>query len=530
MKGLTGEINNERALEYFGKALSLNDKSICANYYTGKLYYPNSIEENEKEINGVKKSYSRAKIFLKNIEGKTTQVNYLLNKIRSALGEPVVEYRSHFDDDFTEEENIKESPPEEGSTSSSEYTMPGGGDKPEEKTESFKISSVILSEFKTFPTPVYGSKRNPNFMKNAKIIDTNLVENLWIQKSRMDKIYDNAGKKFILNKIRDEIFPYSVSGSTKYRNRAGNKLETVVNSINLLDGIVNKNFVFLDCCGGPGAFTDYIFKNFKNNCIKGYGISLKTDDRKLKWYSELTTDPKFQITYGNDGTGDVYNFNNLQSVFDLIKKDGHLDNMSIFVSDGGIEASIENGVHMDNYQELYSSRIILSEIVLMLMTLKVGGVFVCKIFDTFSLNSLSLLYIVSQLFEETFIVKPIESRIVNSEKYLVGKKLKMKDEKFKSIRNFLIDCHKNWSVKDNQQDVTIVSFIPEDVMYKDQTFMNSIKEYNKKLCATQIEAIKIMMDRIDHVLSNVTEFNRYQKEENAEKAEREKRGGRGRGR
>lgn len=104
---------------------------------------------------------------------------------------------------------------------------------------------------------------------------------------------------------------------------------------------------------------------------------------------------------------------NLQAVIDETKS---LD-IHIVVSDGGFEIKKnKEGEHMENYQELFSSRIIMSEILLMMKTLKTGGHFVCKLFDTFSNITASMIYVISLIFEETFIVKPLRSRIVNSER------------------------------------------------------------------------------------------------------------------
>lgn len=73
----------------------------------------------------------------------------------------------------------------------------------------------------------------------------------------------------------------------------------------------------------------------------------------------------------------------------------------LVVADGGfkIGKDEETGEHLENLQELYSGRIILSEILLGVRTLKLGGSFVCKLFDCFSHFSVSLLYFVCSLFD-----------------------------------------------------------------------------------------------------------------------------------
>jgi 23S rRNA U2552 (ribose-2'-O)-methylase RlmE/FtsJ len=67
-------------------------------------------------------------------------------------------------------------------------------------------------------------------------------------------------------------------------------------------------------------------------------------------------------------------------------------------------------------QEIYSGRIVMSELLSCLMVLKEGGHFVCKLFDSFSHITQSTIFICAQVFRECFIVKPKRSRIVNSER------------------------------------------------------------------------------------------------------------------
>jgi 23S rRNA U2552 (ribose-2'-O)-methylase RlmE/FtsJ len=49
---------------------------------------------------------------------------------------------------------------------------------------------------------------------------------------------------------------------------------------------------------------------------------------------------------------------------------------------------------------------------------------VCKAFDCFSSISTSFIYLLTLLFEDVYIIKPLRSRIVNSERYFVGKFMK----------------------------------------------------------------------------------------------------------
>lgn len=89
----------------------------------------------------------------------------------------------------------------------------------------------------------------------------------------------------------------------------------------------------------------------------------------------------------------------------------------------------------------------LAELLTALKALAPGGHFVCKIYDTFSHITQSMIYICVQVchlgyasllrhfshmlqaFKDVTIVKPIRSRIVNSERYLVCKFFKKDDDK-----------------------------------------------------------------------------------------------------
>lgn len=60
----------------------------------------------------------------------------------------------------------------------------------------------------------------------------------------------------------------------------------------------------------------------------------------------------------------------------------------------------------------------MSEFLAMMKVIREDGHFVCKLFDTFSHITNSLIYLLTLIFEKVYIVKPIRSRIVNSERYL----------------------------------------------------------------------------------------------------------------
>eukprot|EP00029_Vermamoeba_vermiformis_P014863 TRINITY_DN997_c0_g2_i2.p1 TRINITY_DN997_c0_g2~~TRINITY_DN997_c0_g2_i2.p1 ORF type:complete len:299 (-),score=60.53 TRINITY_DN997_c0_g2_i2:68-964(-) len=230
----------------------------------------------------------------------------------------------------------------------------------------------------------------------------------------------------------------------------------------------------------------------------GYGMTLKVPMTPTSdvWYRQLETDRNFTITYGEDGTGDVYKPSNLEALQKLVEK----EEINVFVSDGGFRIrKNEKGEHMENYQELFSGRIVLSEFLAALKTLHTGGHFVCKLFDSFSHLTISLIYLTSQLFKDCYIVKPLRSRIVNSERYLVGKFLNEKDRRFEDVVTIVSKLHANC-----EENKSPFSAVPLNYMQGDGTFLEGIKEMITVICNKQTKALKLIMDEIDFKMNKMS--------------------------
>jgi hypothetical protein len=86
----------------------------------------------------------------------------------------------------------------------------------------------------------------------------------------------------------------------------------------------------------------------------------------------------------------------------------------------------------ENYQEQESYKLILGEIISAL-NLEADNV-VLKIFETFTIPSIKLIYILSSFYDETYIYKPYFSKATNSEKYVICKGFK-KSKSIKSLEN-----------------------------------------------------------------------------------------------
>jgi cap1 methyltransferase len=278
--------------------------------------------------------------------------------------------------------------------------------------------------------------------------------------------------------VRESVFPQDKKGSSRFWNRAGDKLMQVIDATNLFSGLTHTTFI--DICGGPGAFTQVLLENGPKPS-HGYGMTLDIPNTPNSdiWYKKLLDCPYFTILKGEDGTGNVYNPANLDYIVKKIEDAGDKGKINFFVGDGGFEIrKTADGTHMENLQELFSGRIILSEFLLMMRTLSEGGRFVCKMFDTSSDISASLLYLLTLVFEKVFIVKPIRSRIVNSERYVVGKGMRRHGRSHALLTSILQQLHqKMWD--DKEEDVlkqkSPKSVLPLSQMFNDKEFVHLVK-------------------------------------------------------
>ena len=87
----------------------------------------------------------------------------------------------------------------------------------------------------------------------------------------------------------------------------------------------------------------------------------------------------------------------------------------------------------DNFEEQEGYQLILGEIIAGLKVQAKDGNFVLKIFESFTIPTLKMIYILSSFYEETYLYKPYFSRPSKSEKYLICKGFKFDQKKDGSI-------------------------------------------------------------------------------------------------
>ena len=262
---------------------------------------------------------------------------------------------------------------------------------------------------------------------------------------------------------------------------------------------------------GPGGFIEALVHLRKNKKDKYYGITLITDKVGIPGWNKsnqfLKKNPNVVIEHGEDGTGNLYHYNNLEY---CAKKYGN--SMNIITGDGGFDFSVDF-----NDQESSSTRLLFSQICFALSLQKKEGTFILKLFDCFNRSTMDLIYIVFMFYESCYITKPLTSRVANSERYLVccnfkydntqhllplWKTMYDKIETGVSVKGFL-NCSIPYYFSNKMEEINLIigKTQIENILYT----IRLISMEDKKECNTKIHTIK--KKNIDKCITWCNKYN-----------------------
>eukprot|EP00811_Abedinium_folium_P000739 NODE_10677_length_1336_cov_3.125724.p1 GENE.NODE_10677_length_1336_cov_3.125724~~NODE_10677_length_1336_cov_3.125724.p1 ORF type:complete len:410 (+),score=100.63 NODE_10677_length_1336_cov_3.125724:14-1243(+) len=336
-----------------------------------------------------------------------------------------------------------------------------------------------------------GPVADPGRMRDAGYCEPADITALWEQKARLDSLFDSGGNRSY-KRARDELF--SPAAAAQLGNRAGDKLAEVAEAVRLPS--FEAGAAFLDVCGAPGAWSRFLYKLAERDgvSLRGFGMSLRegTNPLSCTWYNDLLARTDFTPLWGADGTGNVC------SAANIAQAAAASGRVAAVIADGWCGAGAGDG-HLENYQEILVGRLLLSETLLMLETLQYGGTFICKIFDTFAHLTAGLIFTVATLFEEVFVVKPVHSRVVNSERYLVGKCFGGPEHKyFAALRHVVQTAHAAWPAPGADgpwSGLAPLAVVAPTLMAADTAFFTSVQSMATSLCRRQVNALKLVTDR-----------------------------------
>lgn len=192
--------------------------------------------------------------------------------------------------------------------------------------------------------------------------------------------------------------PYEDLGSGPFVNRSALKLVNLDHALDLVArsrasvadddtlGLEDYCFSFLDLCGAPGGFSEYLLwkGHRQGESFRGWAISLGSENgegRPCQWRVKARApkydgESEFNILWGADGTGDLYKPNNVDAVVSTVlaecgrTKDATSDccGVTLVVADGGFEAARDQ-----DSQESVMHRLIICEACTAVSVLAKGG-------------------------------------------------------------------------------------------------------------------------------------------------------------
>jgi 23S rRNA U2552 (ribose-2'-O)-methylase RlmE/FtsJ len=244
-----------------------------------------------------------------------------------------------------------------------------------------------------------------------------------------------------------------------------------------------------DCffiCEAPGGFIECVTDIRRKKNLRTNYTSISKYDPLIKYSNYLEEN---NIVYGD--------ITEISIIVQTIKnvKTRFPNGLDLITADGGFD------VKMFVAQEILSSKLLLCEIYMALMTQKVGGTFIIKFFDMFSHNSIVYYLLLCSFYSYVKIIKPKSSRNCNSERYLVCYNFKGKNE----IVNDIFTIISNFEI--NKNSITIVypelilpnlekiSIFNNIVIYEQiKTINESIKMVNNKNTYFQHLLLSIFME------------------------------------
>ena len=221
----------------------------------------------------------------------------------------------------------------------------------------------------------------------------------------------------------------------KYISRAYFKLIEILNRTNILDGKTK----IKACClaEAPGGFIQCLkeFSDFESIV----GISL--NDNSINFSDKAFKDDKrISYMYGDPKKNHDGNLYNPDIITYFCKRNRDVD---LVTADGGFE------VDNENFKGQYHNQLFLAETYIALRTLKHGGSFIIKIYELSNNTIMDLYLILYYLFDNIKIIKPVISREMNNEKYIVCTGLNKNRKKYRAFTDKIYGIlGKLWKDKD----------------------------------------------------------------------------------
>jgi len=254
-------------------------------------------------------------------------------------------------------------------------------------------------------------------------------------------------------------------------------------------------------CEGPGGFIEALFDEAGKHDMKIHSstaMTLKSRKTNIPGWKRAThflqKNKNINIIFGKDYTGDIMKPENQQYFIDYTAQPDQERTIHIFTADGGFDFSCD---YMK--QETMVFPLLLASTKIGLEVLKVGGVFVLKLFDFYHQCTIDLLRLLSFHFEEWTLYKPCMSRPCNPEHYFIGKG-------FTGCSDKVLDVMRLWcSMLEHGQPLESL-FVPQQI---ESEWLQHIQQVRQASFHLQTEYLERVFSIIES--SNEDEIRAYLK-------------------
>lgn len=327
-------------------------------------------------------------------------------------------------------------------------------------------------------TPSETATRDVNSFSSAFKNKNIVYENEKVDEKKEEKISTFKKNSFEFNHCNNDN---GNNNNNDNNDISGNNYESEGDDseleLNGEGGGLQSTFKSFHLAEGPGGFIEAVAHIRKNKNDQYYGMTLINNDTKCPgWRNSkkfLDNNPNVIIEKGVDQTGNLLSRDNFIHCYNRYK-----NSMDLVTGDGGIDFSEDF-----NNQEYSATKLIIVQVVYALSMQSNNGNFVLKVFDTFSNAIIDILYLLSSLYKNVYIMKPQTSRNANSERYIICKGYNLNENKEKI--DYIIE-----KIYDNFDNLNSNLYIETIFNFKySRTFISKIEEINIIIGKKQIDNI-----------------------------------------
>jgi len=345
--------------------------------------------------------------------------------------------------------------------------------------------------------PKYTNQNDKNIILNLNknvIINKKLFGEINIIKSNIDDIETSKWKL-----IRTIVTEYEFIGNNRYHNiqqlknrrcisRAYYKLWEILciyeKDFKLFENR-NTPMRFAGLAEAPGGFIQCLVDYRQNKKDDLTGISLRDcKENKIDWKSNwLMENKNIKLIFGDEKKGhdgNLYNPDIINYYCNYYKN----KKANLVTSDGGFLLHEME----ENHKGQYHNQLFLCETLIALRILKNEGHFIMKNYDICNKGMLDIIIILNKVFKKVDVMKPVTSREMNNENYIVciGYKksnviineiTKMIEHMWKNKNQLIIDS----IFDDNKSPYKYVRQSKQKLLYQKQKLTEGVSLKNKSI-------------------------------------------------